>query len=61
MQNDDIPAEDLGAVEIYRRSTETPMEFMRTSSTCGAIVIWTPDTADFMDWVSSIPERPFDN
>jgi len=61
MQIDDIPAEDLGAVEIYRRGTETPMEFMRTSSTCGAIVIWTPDTADFMDWVSSIPERPFDN
>ncbi len=59
MDLDDIPAEDLGAVEIYRRSTETPMEFMRTSSTCGAIVIWTPDGPDFMDWAMDLPRDPF--
>ncbi len=55
---DDIPKEDLGAVEVYRRDTETPLEFLRPSSTCGAIVIWTPDGAGFLDWAGDLPE-PF--
>lgn len=55
---DDLPPEDLGAMEIYRRETETPMEFMRTGSTCGAIVIWTPDGPDFLDWAGDLPD-PF--
>jgi len=53
---DDIPREDLGAVEVYRRDTETPIEFIRPSSTCGAIVIWTPDGAGFLDWAGDLPE-----
>jgi len=56
---DDIPAEDLGAVELYKSMTDTPMEFMRSSSTCGAVVIWTPDTVDFQDWAVELPD-PFD-
>lgn len=60
MQVDDIAAEDLGAVELYKGSTDTPMEFMRTSSTCGAIVIWTPATVDFQDWSVELPD-PFDH
>lgn len=60
MDVDDIPAEDLGAVELYKSMTDTPMEFMRSSSTCGAIVIWTPDAADFQDWAGELPE-PFDH
>lgn len=60
MDLDDIPAEDLGAVEVYKGMTDTPMEFMRSSSTCGAIVIWTPSTVDFQDWIGQIPD-PFDH
>ena len=60
MDVDDIPAEDLGAVELYKSMTDTPMEFMRSSSTCGAIVIWTPATADFQDWAGELPD-PFDH
>lgn len=56
MQLDDIPPEDLGAVELYRRETETPVEFMRSRSTCGAIVIWTPDGPDFWDWDGELPD-----
>jgi hypothetical protein len=56
---DDIPAEELGAVELYKGMTDTPMEFMRTASTCGAIVIWTPATIDVQDWVVELPD-PFD-
>ena len=59
MDLDDIPAEDLGAVEVYKGITDTPMEFMRSSSTCGAIVIWTPSTIDFQDWIGRVPD-PFD-
>lgn len=47
---DDIPPEDLGAVEVYRGATDTPPEFMRLGSTCGAVVIWTPSGPDFLDW-----------
>jgi hypothetical protein len=57
---DDIPAEDLGAVEVYVGATDTPMQFMRTSSTCGAIAIWTPETIDFQDWTGTLPP-PFDH
>lgn len=57
---DDIPAEDLGAMEVYKSATDTPMEFMRTSSTCGAIAIWTPETIDFQDWNGKLPP-PFDH
>jgi hypothetical protein len=28
-------------IEVYRTLTETPLEFLRTSNTCGTIVIWT--------------------
>ncbi|MFV1987578.1 MAG: TonB-dependent receptor [Gemmatimonadota bacterium] len=56
---DDIPAEELGAVELYKGMTDTPMQFMRSASTCGAIVIWTPDTIDFQDWAGDLPD-PFD-
>lgn len=52
---DDIPPEDLGAVEVYKGATDTPPEFMRTGTTCGAVVIWTPDGPDFLDWE---PEDP---
>jgi hypothetical protein len=56
LQVDDIPPEDLGAMELYRGVSDTPGEVMRTSGrTCGAIVIWTPDGADFMDWDPNIP------
>nr|NIM48818.1 TonB-dependent receptor plug domain-containing protein [Gemmatimonadales bacterium] len=33
--------QEVEAIEVYRRSAETPMEFSGTSRTCGAIVIWT--------------------
>ncbi len=56
MQIDDLPKEDMGAVELYKRGTETPMEFMRVGSTCGAIVIWTPDGPGFLDWAGELPE-----
>ncbi len=59
MQFDDLEKEVLGAVEVYRRDVETPMEFMRTGSTCGAIVVWTPDGAGFLDWASELP-GPFE-
>lgn len=59
MQFDDLPKEDLGAVEVYRRDIETPMEFMRTGSTCGAIVVWTPSGPGFLDWAGELPD-PFE-
>lgn len=57
---DDIPREELGAVEVYKGITDTPPEFMRTSD-CGAIVIWTPDGIDFMEWAYDLPPDPFDD
>lgn len=59
MQLDDLTREDLGAVEVYKRDVETPMEFMRTGSTCGAIVVWTPGGPGFLDWAGELPE-PFE-
>ena len=59
LQFDDLPREDLGAVEVYKRDVETPMEFMRTGSTCGAIVVWTPGGPGFLDWAGELPE-PFE-
>lgn len=59
MQFDDLPREDLGAVEVYKRATETPMEYLRTGSTCGAIVVWTPGGPGFLDWAGDLPE-PFE-
>lgn len=51
---DDIPIDDLGAMEIYRGPSETPGEYQRTSGrTCGAVVIWTPDGPEFTNY-----ERP---
>jgi len=58
MQFDDLEREVLGAVEVYKRDVETPMEFMRTGSTCGAIVVWTPDGPGFLDWARELP--PFE-
>ncbi len=59
MQFDDLEKEVLGAVEVYKRDVETPMEFMRTGSTCGAIVVWTPDGPGFLDWAGELPD-PFE-
>lgn len=59
MQLDDLSRDDLGAVEVYKRDVETPMEFMRTGSTCGAIVVWTPGGPGFLDWAGELPE-PFE-
>ncbi|MYA32574.1 MAG: carboxypeptidase-like regulatory domain-containing protein [Gemmatimonadales bacterium] len=59
MQFDDLERDVLGAVEVYRRDVETPMEFMRTGSTCGAIVVWTPDGPGFLDWARELPD-PFE-
>ncbi|WP_420441274.1 carboxypeptidase-like regulatory domain-containing protein [Candidatus Palauibacter sp.] len=58
MQFDDLERDVLGAVEVYKRDVETPMEFMRTGSTCGAIVVWTPDGPGFLDWAGELPD-PF--
>lgn len=59
MQFDDLERDVLGAVEVYRRDIETPMEFMRSGSTCGAIVVWTPDGPGFLDWAGELPD-PFE-
>ena len=32
---------DVGAVEVYRRASETPAEFLNSDSRCGVVVIWT--------------------
>jgi hypothetical protein len=37
----EMPTIGLIAMEIYRTSTETPLEFLRGNNTCGTIVIWT--------------------
>lgn len=38
---DDIDPGAVKAIEIYRRTTETPPEFTRTNTGCGTILIWT--------------------
>lgn len=42
MTPDEVPPQDIAAIEIYRTPNETPGEFRRFSG-CGAIVIWTLD------------------
>ena len=32
---------DIEAVEVYRRASETPAEFLSSDSRCGVVVIWT--------------------
>jgi hypothetical protein len=39
--NDIIDPEQVEAMEIYRGTAETPQQFQKPGSTCGAIVIWT--------------------
>ncbi|MFQ5689844.1 MAG: carboxypeptidase regulatory-like domain-containing protein [Gemmatimonadota bacterium] len=39
---DDIPPEDLGAMEVYKGVSETPAEYARLNN-CGVILIWTPE------------------
>lgn len=41
MEVDDIPAEDVWAVEVYRGASELPVQFAGAGR-CGAVVIWTP-------------------
>lgn len=42
MNVEDIPAEDLVAMEVYRGASEVPGEFRHlTAGACGSIVIWT--------------------
>jgi hypothetical protein len=36
----EIPASQVEAVEVYRRASETPAEFLDSDSRCGVIVIW---------------------
>lgn len=53
---DDIPKEDVGAIEVYRGPSELPAEFHRAGGRhCGAVVIWTPDGPEFFDYTP--PER----
>jgi hypothetical protein len=37
----EILVSDVEAVEVYRRASETPAEFLDSDSRCGVIVIWT--------------------
>lgn len=41
MEVDDLPAEDIWAVEVYRGASELPVE-LGGAGRCGAVVIWTP-------------------
>jgi hypothetical protein len=38
---DEISVSDVEAVEVYRRASETPAEFLDSDSRCGVVVIWT--------------------
>lgn len=40
---DDLPAEDVLAVEVYRGASETPPLFKFRGATCGTLVFWTRD------------------
>ena len=31
---------DLGAIEIYTRAAQAPIQYTRTGSTCGVIILW---------------------
>ncbi len=37
------PVSMLGAVEIYRRPAEAPIQYLPTGSTCGLILLWSRD------------------
>jgi hypothetical protein len=37
---DELPVEDVAAVEIYKSALETPMQFSGLNAACGTIVIW---------------------
>ncbi len=37
----EILVSDVEAVEVYRRASETPAEFLSSRSRCGVVVIWT--------------------
>jgi alkaline phosphatase len=37
----DILTTEVEAVEVYRRASETPVDFLDSNSLCGAIVVWT--------------------
>jgi hypothetical protein len=39
--NDIVDPSQVEAIEIYRGTAETPLQFQKPGSTCGAIVIWT--------------------
>jgi len=38
---DEIMVSEVEAVEVYRRASETPADFLDSDSRCGVIVIWT--------------------
>lgn len=38
---DDIDPDAVKAIEVYRRTSETPPEYTRTNTGCGTILIWT--------------------
>jgi hypothetical protein len=38
---DDIPAQDIEAIEVYRGPSEVPAKFRAIDTGCGLIVIWT--------------------
>lgn len=40
---DNVPLDDVAAVEVYRGPAEVPIEYSRTrsSQTCGAVLVWT--------------------
>lgn len=38
---DDLPPEDVEAVEVYRGVSEVPPRFQRRGDRCGVVVIWT--------------------
>lgn len=38
---DHIPPEQIEAIEVYRGAAEIPVEYRRTGSLCGVVLIWT--------------------
>jgi len=37
----EMPSVGVVAIEVYRTASETPVEFLRGNTACGAIIIWT--------------------
>jgi len=58
MQIDDLSREELGAVEVYKRTTDVPVEFVRSASTCGVILVWSPGSPEFEEWAEGLTD-PF--